>query len=114
MEAYAPPPENSYKIARLEYIFDKISAFAKYSWGMHSRETLFKWCNLVCLEYNYLLIYCQPKFPYPPKQIHNLCEKTSHLENVSTTLKENSTTMKKPQPPPLELTSLKKPQALPT
>ena len=37
--AYAPL-ENSYKIARLEYIFDKISAFAKYSWGMHSRETL--------------------------------------------------------------------------
>ena len=35
-----PPPENSYKIARLEYIFDQISAFAKYSWGMHSRETL--------------------------------------------------------------------------
>ena len=48
MGAYAPPLENSYKIARLEYIFDKFSAFAKYSWGMHSRETLFKWCNLVC------------------------------------------------------------------
>ena len=45
-----PPLENSYKIARLEYIFDKISAFAKYSWGMHSRETLFKWCNLVCFR----------------------------------------------------------------
>ena len=50
MEACAPPPENCYKIARLEYIFDKISAFAKYSWGMHSRETLFKWCNLVCFR----------------------------------------------------------------
>ena len=50
MGAYDPPPENSYKIARLEYIFDKISAFAKYSRGMHSRETLFKWCNLVCFR----------------------------------------------------------------
>ena len=45
-----PPRENCYKIARLEYIFDRISAFAKYSWGMHSRETLFKWCNLVCFR----------------------------------------------------------------
>ena len=80
-----PPPENSYKIARLEYIFDKISAFAKYSWGMHSRETLFKWCNLVFLKYNYLLIYCQPKFPYPQNKF-TIYEKKPH-------------TLKKFQPP---------------
>ena len=35
------------KIVCLMYIFDKVPAFAKCSGGMHSRETLFKWCNLV-------------------------------------------------------------------
>ena len=41
MGAYAPPKKNSYNIARLEYIFDKISAFAKYSWGACTPEKLF-------------------------------------------------------------------------
>ena len=36
-----PPPEKSYKIARLEYIFDKISAFAKYIRGACTPEKLF-------------------------------------------------------------------------
>ena len=63
-------PENSFNIVRLEYIFDLVSAFVKCSGGMHllhSRESLFKWCNLVRLEYNFADILLSTPHPPPPQ-----------------------------------------------
>ena len=60
-------PENSFKVVRLEYIFDKFSAFVKCSGDGHAlqRNSFIGGAMQCVLEYNFADIL--PAFPPPPK-----------------------------------------------